>query len=283
MAEKNTYFVHKNFDGVFANESQNIFQTGLSTVYIPGKLRIGTTNTSNDLYKFSVFNNASLAGHVNSFRVVHNVTSPYSVAQEIEINYINSHAFQVRNPNSGVRFNIAGDGSTWIKVKDEPLVAPQFEAFKPFKIFEDLGSSNSREMFVIERHGGIVINSYPRTPPVSSNEKYHLIRVHLDQVGDIFRVDKTGKVWCTELEVAPEGTFPDYVFDGDYQLPSIQELNEFIKKYKHLPNVPSAAEISEAGAINIGELQLQMLEKIEELTLYIVELNNRIEELESQL
>ncbi len=62
---------------------------------------------------------------------------------------------------------------------------------------------------------------------------------------------------------------PDYVFEPGYKLMTVEELGSFINKEKHLPKIPSAAEIKEKG-LNLTEIQMRLLEKIEELTLYIV-------------
>ncbi|WP_422008185.1 hypothetical protein [Roseivirga pacifica] len=69
---------------------------------------------------------------------------------------------------------------------------------------------------------------------------------------------------------ATPGTVPDYVFAEDYGLLSIDQLAEYIKANSHLPNIPSAKEIETNGQ-DVGELQLKLLEKIEELTLYVIE------------
>ena len=74
----------------------------------------------------------------------------------------------------------------------------------------------------------------------------------------------------------------DYVFDKNYPLKPLGELEEFITREKHLPNVPGAAEIKEKG-INIIEFQMILLEKIEELTLYTLAQQKRIEALEARL
>jgi trimeric autotransporter adhesin len=65
------------------------------------------------------------------------------------------------------------------------------------------------------------------------------------------------------------GAVPDYVFDRNYKLMGLDELEKFISEEKHLPNVPSASEIRGKG-LNLNEFQLKLLEKIEELTLYTV-------------
>ncbi|WP_422008192.1 hypothetical protein [Roseivirga pacifica] len=77
---------------------------------------------------------------------------------------------------------------------------------------------------------------------------------------------------------AQPGSVPDYVFAEDYGLLTIDQLAEYIKANSHLPNIPSAKEIETNGQ-DVGELQLKLLEKIEELTLYVIEQNETIDSL----
>ncbi len=72
--------------------------------------------------------------------------------------------------------------------------------------------------------------------------------------------------------------WPDYVFKENYQLPSLTDVEKFIQQHKHLPNIPSAAEIEKNG-LHLGDTQKKMMEKIEELTLYIIELKKEVTEL----
>lgn len=74
----------------------------------------------------------------------------------------------------------------------------------------------------------------------------------------------------------------DYVFHKDYALKSLPEVEKFIADNGHLPNVPSAKEVKENG-IELGEMAKIQQEKIEELTLYLIEQNKAIEELKAQL
>ena len=72
----------------------------------------------------------------------------------------------------------------------------------------------------------------------------------------------------------PSPCAPDYVFEPGYELLPLEELEQFVKENRHLPGVPSAEELS--GPVNISELQMILLEKVEELTLYSIELNEQI-------
>ena len=83
---------------------------------------------------------------------------------------------------------------------------------------------------------------------------------------------------CTEQH----GACADYVFEPDYELPSLDELEAFIVANKHLPNVPSAEEMRQNG-VNMTKLSGRLLEKIEELTLYTLQQQKLIEELQASL
>ncbi|MFN3939600.1 MAG: hypothetical protein ACK4IY_03370, partial [Chitinophagales bacterium] len=96
--------------------------------------------------------------------------------------------------------------------------------------------------------------------------------------GYLLTVD--GKIICEELKVQMSESWPDYVFANDYKLMSLYELEQSIKKNNHLPGIPSAKEI-EAEGLEVGEMQKMMMEKIEELTLYIIELQKQIDTLKS--
>ncbi|WP_445457499.1 hypothetical protein [Flavobacterium sp. HNIBRBA15423] len=89
-------------------------------------------------------------------------------------------------------------------------------------------------------------------------------------VGYLLSVD--GKAICTELKVKASNAWPDYVFEDTYALRSINELEIFVKENNHLPNIPSAKEIEEDG-IEVGDMSSRLLEKIEELTLYMIAIN----------
>ncbi|HEX5111332.1 MAG TPA: hypothetical protein VFV79_00685 [Saprospiraceae bacterium] len=89
-----------------------------------------------------------------------------------------------------------------------------------------------------------------------------------------------GKVICEELKIQPSSSWPDYVFTQDYQLPSLAELRDFIHTNHHLPNIPSAKQVEENGVM-VGDMQRRMMEKIEELTLYVLQLEEKCAQLQS--
>lgn len=76
--------------------------------------------------------------------------------------------------------------------------------------------------------------------------------------------------------------WPDFVFDNDYKLMNLYELESFINKNKHLPNVPSANEVEKQGNVDLGELNTILLQKVEELTRYIIDLQKQIDVLKQE-
>jgi len=98
---------------------------------------------------------------------------------------------------------------------------------------------------------------------------------------DVYRVMGDGHVWCTELDIKLKEDFPDYVFDNSYKLMSLAELEKYIIQHKHLPNTPTADQIREEG-MSVGKMQVKQMEKIEELTLYLLEINKKLEKLEKE-
>lgn len=81
--------------------------------------------------------------------------------------------------------------------------------------------------------------------------------------------------------IADATKFPDYVFESNYQLKSISELEQYIQKHKRLPGMPSETEVIENG-LNVKDVSVATVEKVEELFLYIIQLEKRIAELETQ-
>lgn len=86
---------------------------------------------------------------------------------------------------------------------------------------------------------------------------------------------------AVKVETA-SGAWPDYVFEKEYKLKTISELECFITTNKHLPNIPSACDVENNG-VDLGNMDAKLLEKIEELSLYIIEQNKRIELLEKKV
>lgn len=82
-----------------------------------------------------------------------------------------------------------------------------------------------------------------------------------------------GNILAREMKVKTDIAVPDYVFEPDYELATLQEVEAFVKEHKHLPEIPSAKDIERDG-LDLAEMNLLLLKKVEELTLHLIEQRN---------
>lgn len=84
-----------------------------------------------------------------------------------------------------------------------------------------------------------------------------------------------------KVDIASANGWADYVFNKNYKLLSLSEVERHIEEKGHLPNIPAADDVVKNG-INLGEMDAKLLEKIEELTLYVIQLNKDVKKLEEE-
>jgi hypothetical protein len=97
-----------------------------------------------------------------------------------------------------------------------------------------------------------------------------------------YSLSVNGKIACEEVLVEDDGSWPDYVFDNNYDLMDLDELERSINKNNHLPGLPSASEVEENG-FELAGMQKLVLEKVEELTLYTIEQGKMIDLLKGEI
>ena len=104
-----------------------------------------------------------------------------------------------------------------------------------------------------------------------------------------YKLAVAGKIIAEEVVVKLQSNWPDYIFEPDYNLMPLQKVEQFVRTNKHLPGIPSATEVKKDG-LSMGEMQNKLLQKIEELTLYMIEQGKtinqqsaKIKELEEKL
>lgn len=114
-------------------------------------------------------------------------------------------------------------------------------------------------------------------------------KVRITDAGDVgigtfdtkgYKLAVNGNAIFVKVKVQPYQNWSDYVFYPGYRLRPLGEVEQFIQQHHHLPEVPSAAEVEKNG-LDLGDSQATLLKKIEELTLYVIQQNKRIEELET--
>ena len=91
-----------------------------------------------------------------------------------------------------------------------------------------------------------------------------------------------GGIIAEAVTVKLQANWPDYVFKKNYQLPSLQEVKTYIDQNQHLPEIPSEQEIAKNG-LNLGEMNKLLMKKVEELTLYLIEKDQKDKELKEQV
>lgn len=236
----------QNYLGSFA-ESEPItsYPTGLSYQTGPG----GNNSVKQWTYPYGI----KLSLH-------HNVSRNFEIMTTDKDGKLAFRQFN-QNTNSWTQWKVLFDDS------QDYLYSQKFQIRPPstgswFNILSLNGSNqldfvaNSNTLMSIKSNGNVGINT--------TNTKGYMLAVK----GDII---------AEEVLVATYNDWPDYVFANDYKLKSLEELEQFIKENSHLPNVPDASEIKENG-ISLGEMDAKLLEKIEELTLYVIQLKKELDE-----
>ena len=159
------------------------------------------------------------------------------------------------------------------------LVNSIFDTYKDVGFLQTSGdnlrigtnSDNNSGKFVIRVNGGDRMFVDP-----NGN-----VSIGTETVASGYRLTLAGKMMCEELKVQVQAAWPDYVFTDQYPLMPLKDLRSFITANGHLPNIPKA-DIIEKNGLEMGDMQSRMMEKIEELTLYILELQQQIDELKHQ-
>nr|WP_121273831.1 hypothetical protein [Pedobacter schmidteae] len=146
-------------------------------------------------------------------------------------------------------------------------------------------NADGLEVYLNQPTGLVGLQAYNRT--TSSYSKMQFDASHFSfSIGNVgigttdsqgYRLAVNGNIKAREIKV-DNTNWPDYVFSRDYQLPTLQETEKHIKDKGHLPGIPTAAEVK-ANGIDLGEMNAKLLQKIEELTLHLIEKDKEIKAL----
>jgi hypothetical protein len=173
----------------------------------------------------------------------------------------------------GRTLNMGGTGINFYTANETAFGGAIFPTDTSLVIWSN---SNANNYLVLQPSwGNTGVGTY--TP----NAKLHLngnmlIGSNSARIATGYQLSVDGKIMAEEVTVQNSTTWPDYVFDAEYILMPLAEVEQSIKKNKHLPNIPSALEIKQKG-IELGEMNRKLMEKVEELTLYVIELNKKNE------
>jgi hypothetical protein len=189
------------------------------------------------------------------------------------------------NPGYGRTLNLGGTGVNFYNPNEGVFGGAVFPTDTSLVMWSNSAANNY--LILQPSWGNTGIGTY------SPNAKLHVNGTQLiggtaDRIATGYDLSVHGKIIAEEVKVQLYASWPDYVFAKDYKLLPLDELEQSINKNKHLPNIPSAAEVEKDG-ISLGDMNKRLMEKVEELTLYIIDLNKKnnalaekIEKIEAQ-
>lgn len=179
----------------------------------------------------------------------------------------------------GRTINLGGTGINFYTSNEAAFGGAIFPTDTSLVIWSNTGANNY--IAIQPSFGNTGIGTY--TP----NAKFHvngaqLIGNNNARTANGFALSVDGNVIAENFTTLNSTSWPDYVFEKNYSLLPLAQLSEFINTNKHLPGIPDAATMEKKG-INLGEMTKKLVEKIEELTLYIIELDRKNNELTRKL
>jgi hypothetical protein len=170
------------------------------------------------------------------------------------------------SPNTGGYVTIGSMDSANIGFDNNEIMARNNGAISPLYIQNDGGdlvlhnNNAASSKFAIKDNGNVLIGK-------------------ISQENSSYKLDVNGNVRANKVVVNTTGA--DYVFDQDFNLLPMDSLQRFVNTWHHLPDIPPASALQRSG-MDIGEMQKLLLQKIEELSLYMIHMNQRVRELERE-
>lgn len=263
-------------DGSTTNELQTLTQTG-NTITLSQNGGTITLPTFTDTDAQSL----ALSGNVLSISNGNSVTLPSFTDTDDQTLTLNGNTLSIANGNTitlpstsvvaGTNVTVSGNGSTatpyQISANDTSLYANNGVINQSTTISNNrIVDMNDRNIWfntsTSTNNGKIYIGSSTSYPTTTGNYKLFV----------------EGGILTEKVKVALRNTanWADYVFADNYKLMPLKEVESFVKTNKHLPGVSSASEIVENG-LDVAEMQSKHMEKIEELTLYIIEQDKKLD------
>lgn len=176
------------------------------------------------------------------------------------------------SPNA--RLDVVGQGNNFVDVRVNGRM--------------QTGDANGNGGVYLNNSSSMLVGQSSATQMGLYNNGWRLVVNNAGNVGigttntGSYKLAVEGKIGAREVNVNTTTPWPDYVFKDDYKLPSLQSVENYIDKNKHLPEVPTEKEVTENG-LNLGEMNALLLKKIEELTLYVIQQQKEIDELKSKV
>jgi hypothetical protein len=176
-----------------------------------------------------------------------NASLPTNAEASNSGNYVNNYNFKLSNSNNGLYITLSN-------------------TFNERKTFIQSGHTDSNYAFGL---GPIILN------PFGGN-----IGIGTGSSNPDAKLTVAGDIHSREVRVTINAG-SDFVFEEEYDLRPLNELEDFLKKHKHLPGIESAKEMEEKG-VELGKMDMKLLQKIEELTLYMIDFDKEMDSLKEE-
>ncbi len=256
-------FLNSNISTNYQSRKHLILQTTETANTYPGFVGINNTNPSAflDVQKTNDINQTAAKLGTSTFSAGnHNITS-------IEGGTVGGSGVLSLNSDIKADVSIAGGGGDVHIAPTQDMSGDVFISSGYFNVpVEDLGT-NGGNVFIAQSGGDVLLKNPNISLSIGTDNKDHKLNVN-------------GTIRSTELIV--QSGWADYVFDKDYSLMPVDDVEKFILKNKHLPNIPTATTIQNDG-LKVSEVSTKMMEKIEEMMLYIIEQNKQIKALQNEV
>jgi hypothetical protein len=266
-----------------------------------GSVSIGTTNpysrlsvdlnTASTGLPITQFYNSQLTNGQNTyFTLGQSIGSNNSFVFEYDHNNTsNTRKLQIYAYESGgSQFTLLANGNVGIGTTNPPSIGDYgilaVNGRNPFQggylslmtNGTEVGSFSANSQLNISTATGLVTQFYTGSAPtIQISGSGNLLIGQISQINSAYKLDVAGYVRANEIVVNTTGA--DFVFTPPYKLNSLPALEKYIKANHHLPDMPSAKEM-ETNGLSVGDNQTKLLQKVEELTLYLIEKNKQVEE-----
>lgn len=238
---------------------------------------------------FSMDNNNDII--INRSSVVHGLPSHLLmfIGEEKTFqvkNSSNQTLFRINEVNGRIGIGTAASPQATLEVAGDILIGNSGKLLvrRSDEIQHEMFSMDSNDDILINR--GSIVSDLPSSILMGIGEN-KVLDVRNSSNNTIMRIEEStgnmyvdGKITANEIEVKLD-VWPDYVFSDTYNLKPLSEVEKYISINKKLPGMPSEDEITENG-LSVGEINKKMMEKIEELTLYVIQLEKEINTLKNE-
>ncbi len=186
----------------------------------------------------------------------------------------------VGNPNAKMNIGISNAVGDWSAFSKQGDVVFKLQGLTNSNILFNLSTSGSSSNGSRKFYFGD--ESIQKILVISNNNKVGINTDNFPSNDPDFKLYVKGGIKAEEIKVELCSGWCDYVFYPSYRLMPLSEVKTFIEAYKHLPNIPSTATLEKEGGFELGKMTTLQQEKIEELFLYVIQLDEKIKKLEKE-